>query len=237
MTLEELPAKTEDMGIYRCVISDTGIGMSEEFMTHLFEEFTRETTVTESKIAGSGLGMPIVKKLVEFMDGTIEVTSHLGKGTTVTVMIPHKIADPSAMKEMKDHVVEYANDMFCQKRVLLAEDNDLNAEIAEEILRGLGFEVERAEDGVICVHMVQEAAEDYYDMILMDIQMPNMNGYEATKKIRRLDGRKALIPIVAMTANAFEEDKQNAFEAGMNGHVAKPIELSKLVEILMRFLT
>lgn len=236
MTLDEFPSEREDVGIFRCVISDSGIGMSEEFITHLFEEFTRETTVTESKIAGSGLGMPIVKRLVEFMDGTIEVKSRLGEGTTVIVTIPHKIADKEAMEEMRSHVYEYADVMFHDKRVLLAEDNDLNAEIAEEILGGIGLEVERAKDGIICVHMLQEAAEDYYDIILMDIQMPNMNGYEATRKIRRLCGRRAEIPIIAMTANAFEEDKKNALDAGMNGHISKPIEIPKLIEALKSFM-
>lgn len=236
MTLDELPSEKEDVGIFRCVISDTGIGMSEEFLTHLFEEFTRATTVTESKIAGSGLGMPIVKRLVEFMNGTIEIKSQLGKGTSVIVMIPHKIADKRAMEEMRSHVLDYADVMFYDKRVLLAEDNDLNAEIAEEILGGVGLKVERAKDGVICVHMLQEAEEDYYDIILMDIQMPNMNGYEATRKIRRLSGKRAMIPIVAMTANAFDEDKKNALEAGMNGHISKPIEIPKLIEVLKNFL-
>lgn len=235
MALKELPAGQEDVGIFRCVISDTGIGMSEEFQAHLFEEFTRETTATESRIAGSGLGMPIVKKLVEFMNGTIEVESKLGQGTTVTVMIPHKIADRAVMQEMQSHVYEYADDTFKQKRILLAEDNDLNAEISEEILRGVGFTVERAKDGIICVHMLQEASEDYYDVILMDIQMPNLNGYEATQKIRRLGGRKGEIPIIAMTANAFDEDKKNALDAGMNGHIAKPIEIPKLMKTLKEY--
>lgn len=232
MELVELPSDRADVGIYRCVVSDTGIGMSEEFLEHLFEEFTREASVTESRIAGSGLGMPIVKRLVELMDGTIEVESKPGKGTTVTVSIPHRIADKTVIEAMRSNVRSYTNVTFQHKRILLAEDNDLNAEIAEELLGSVGFEVERAQDGIICVHMLQEAAEDYYDIILMDIQMPNMNGYEATRTIRRLDGRRSEIPIVAMTANAFEEDKKNALDAGMNGHVAKPIEIEKLMDTL-----
>lgn len=236
MKLSELPSEQENVGIFRCVISDTGIGMSEEFLTQIFEEFTRAKTVTESKIAGSGLGMPIVKRLVEFMGGTIAVESKLGSGTTVTVSIPHKIADRKAVEEMRKHMSAYADVTFSGEKVLLAEDNDLNAEIAEEILGGVGLQVERAKDGIECVHMVQEAAEDYYDIILMDIQMPNLNGYDATKKIRQLSGPKGRIPIVAMTANAFEEDKKNAQEAGMNGHIAKPIEIPKLIEVLQSFL-
>lgn len=236
MVLTELPSEREGYALYQCVVSDTGIGMSEEFIGHIFEEFTREMTVTESKIAGSGLGMPIVKRLVEFMGGTIGVESRLGEGTTFTVTIPHKIADPDKVEEIKNSVQECMETTFEGNRILLAEDNDMNAEIAEEILGGLGLLTERAEDGVICVHMVQEAAEDYYDLILMDIQMPNLNGYDAAKMIRQLDGRRGRIPIVAMTANVFDEDKRNAAEAGMNSHIAKPIEIPKLVETLKRFM-
>ena len=182
------------------------------------------------------MGMPIVKKLVEFMDGTIEVQGRLGKGTTVTVMISHKTVDRDALEEMRKNALENTEVSFEKKRVLLVEDNDINAEIAVEILESVGLKTERAKDGIICVHMVQEANEDYYDLILMDIQMPNMNGYDATRKIRCLDGKKAVIPIVAMTANAFEEDKKNAFDAGMNGHIAKPIKTDELISVLTEFL-
>ena len=236
MTLDEIPSEKEGVSFYKCVITDTGIGMAEEFLPHLFEEFTREKSTTESKIGGSGLEMPIVKKLVEFMDGTIEVQGRLGKGTTVTVMISHKTVDRDALEEMRKNALENTEVSFEKKRVLLVEDNDINAEIAVEILESVGLKTERAKDGIICAHMVQEANEDYYDLILMDIQMPNMNGYDATRKIRCLDGKKAVIPIVAMTANAFEEDKKNAFDAGMNGHIAKPIKTDELISVLTEFL-
>ncbi|MGN0427435.1 MAG: ATP-binding protein [Agathobacter sp.] len=235
MTLHELPSEKEGYAMYQCRITDTGIGMSEEFLAQIFDEFTREASATESRIVGSGLGMSIVKKLVEFMGGSIEVKSHLGEGTTFTVTIPHRIADRSSLESMKNNVLDYSEEIFKQKRILLAEDNDMNAEIAMELLGSVGFTVERAEDGIICVHMVQEAPEDYYDIILMDIQMPNMNGYDATKKIRRLDGKKSKLPIIAMTANAFEEDKKNALDAGMDAHIGKPIEIPKLMETLSSF--
>ena len=232
MRLEEIECDREEYVLYKTTITDTGIGMSEEYFPHMFEEFSRETSTTESKIGGSGLGMAIVKKLVELMNGTIEVESYIGEGTTITVVIPHRFAEKSAVINVKEDVLEHTEDFFAGKRVLLVEDNDLNAEIAEEILKGIGVETERAADGVTCIHMVQEADEDYYDIILMDIQMPNMNGYDAARELRRLEGKKAKIPIIAMTANAFEEDKRNALDAGMNGHIAKPIEIHKLIDAL-----
>jgi signal transduction histidine kinase/BarA-like signal transduction histidine kinase len=235
MHLEEVPSEVEGYAIYKTTISDTGMGMSEDFLPHIFEEFSRENNTTDNKIEGTGLGMPIVKRLVEFMEGTIEVSSKKGEGSTFIVTIPHKIAEETTLVQHSS--IEINTDTFKGKRILLAEDNDLNAEIAMEILGEGGFEVDRAEDGQICVDMLQKADDYYYDVILMDIQMPNMNGYEATKTIRKLpDKAKADIPILAMTANAFEEDNRDAKNAGMNGHLAKPIDVRALYKTLMTIL-
>lgn len=231
MRLDELPHEREGWVYYRTTISDTGMGMSEEFLPRLFEEFSREKNTTDAKIEGTGLGMPIVKRLVSLMNGTIEVKSKKGEGTTFIVTIPHRIAERTGLLEQKQAAVNPAS--FEGKRILLAEDNDLNAEIAMEILGEKGFIVERAADGRICCDMLEAATDGYYDLVLMDIQMPEMNGYEATSAIRSMaDVRKAAIPIVAMTANAFEEDKRNALKAGMNGHLTKPIDMHELMKTL-----
>ncbi len=231
MHIDELPCDREGWGLFRTTISDTGLGMSEEFLPHLFEEFSREQNSTEAKIEGTGLGMPIVKRLVELMQGTIEVQSQKGKGTTFIVTIPHRIADRSHLVNGDDATID--TKLFEGKRILLAEDNELNAEIAQEILGEKGFLVERAEDGQVCCEMLEAAPDKYYDLILMDIQMPRMNGYEATRQIRRMmDSAKASIPILAMTANAFEEDKREAMRAGMNGHLSKPIDVAELMRTL-----
>ena len=167
------------------------------------------------------------------MQGTIEVKSRLGKGTKITLTMRHRIAGVKDFKQVRAIPKEYRAEDFAGRRILLAEDNDLNAEIAIALLGEAGFVLERAEDGIICVDMVEKADPDYYDLILMDIQMPNMDGYKATQAIRRLpDRKKAGIPIVAMTANAFEEDRQNAFRAGMNGHIAKPIHVEELFALI-----
>ncbi|MDO4460163.1 MAG: ATP-binding protein [Clostridia bacterium] len=231
MLLEEVPSEKEGYAYYRTTISDTGIGMSEEFLPHLFEEFARENNTTDSKVEGTGLGMPIVKRLVELMNGTVEVKSTKGEGTVFTVTLPHKIADKSVLIDHEGVVVDPM--MFKGKRILLAEDNDLNAEIAIEILTEAGFIVDRAENGAKCVDMIDKAKADYYDLVLMDIQMPYMNGYQATRAIRAMDNKdKADIKIIAMTANAFEEDKREALRAGMNGHLAKPINLKMMFRML-----
>lgn len=221
--------------LLQTTISDTGVGMSKEFLPRIFEEFSREYTSTENRIEGTGLGMPIVKKLVDFMNGSIEVHSELGKGSTFIINIPHKIAKAEDMEETQDLEIDLKK--FVGKRILLVEDNELNTEIATEILMELGFIVEHAEDGLVCMDKILNAKAGYYDLILMDVQMPNLDGYGATKKIRALsDPIKANIPIIAMTANAFEEDRKNALAIGMNEHLAKPIETKKLIQTLAHIL-
>ena len=233
MSVDELPCDEPGYMIVRNRVSDTGIGMSQDYMTKIFDAFTREQNTTKSKIAGTGLGMSIVRKYVDLLGGTIDVESELGKGSTFTVTLKHKIADESYY--VKKHIEEpgTGSEILEGRNILLAEDNDLNAEIAEAILERAGLKTERVEDGIQCVNMIEKMPAGTYDMILMDIQMPKMNGYKATQAIRRLpDKDKACIPIIAMTANAFEEDKRDALAAGMNGHIAKPIELDKLLSML-----
>ena len=233
VNLDELPCDEHGYMMVRTRISDTGIGMSEEYLTEIFEAFTREQNTTKSKIAGTGLGMSIVKKYVDLLGGTIEVESELGKGSTFTVTLKHKIADESYY--VKKHLEEsgISREILKDRSILLAEDNDLNAEIAAVILERAGLKVERVEDGLQCISRITEMPAGTYDIILMDIQMPKMDGYKATQTIRNLsDQEKACIPIIAMTANAFEEDKRAAIAAGMNGHIAKPIQVDKLLSIL-----
>ena len=237
MRLTEIPSDRPGYAVYQTVIEDNGIGMSEEFLPHLFEEFTRERSSTESRVGGTGLGMPIVKKLVDLMQGTIEVESEIGRGTKITVTLPHRIAINRDPAQNIENSHAYDAECFKGKRILLAEDNELNAEIAITILEEAGFLVEHAADGVICVDMMEKADAGYYDLILMDIQMPNMDGYKATKTIRQFsDKKKADIAIVAMTANAFEEDKKDAYQAGMNWHIAKPIIVEELMSALAEIL-
>lgn len=229
VAMEELPSYKENHALIQLIVKDTGIGMSKEFLPHIFEEFSRERSVTESKIEGSGLGMPIVKKLVDLMDGSISIKSELGKGTEFILLFYHRI--PDGEEKIEADTTKNTVPLFKGKRVLMAEDNELNAEIATMILENYGFTVDVAEDGVICLEKLSEVTGNYYDLILMDIQMPNMNGYTATRKIRQLpDEEKANIPIIAVTANAFDEDKINAFAAGMNEHVAKPINVDELMQ-------
>ena len=217
-------------------VADNGIGMSQEFQKHIFEPFERERTSTVSKVEGSGIGMGIVKKLVGLMGGTVEVESKIGVGSTFTVTIPCRIASEDEI-QAKREIDPSDQKCLCGTRILLTEDNDLNAEIATELLQEEGCTVDRAKDGVECVDMLEKAANGTYQLILMDVQMPVMNGYDATKKIRRMDDpQKANIPIVAMTANAFSEDKQVALDAGMNDHIAKPINMSVLVPTLRKYI-
>ena len=217
-------------------VADNGIGMSQEFQKHIFEPFERERTSTVSKVEGSGIGMGIVKKLVGLMGGTVEVESKIGVGSTFTVTIPCRIASEDEV-QAKRAADPADRESLRGTRILLTEDNDLNAEIATELLQEEGCTVDRAKDGVECVDMLEKAANGTYQLILMDVQMPVMNGYDATKKIRKMDDpQKANIPIVAMTANAFSEDKQVALDAGMNDHIAKPINMSVLVPTLRKYL-
>lgn len=230
MALKEIPSDRAGYAKYQTTISDNGIGMSEDFLPHLFEEFSRERNFTHSKIEGTGLGMPIVKRLVDFLGGTIEVESQKNVGTTFVVTLYHRISQlPSQTETEKDNREEN----FEGKRILLAEDNELNAEIAVAILSEIGIAVDRVADGQECLDRLKEAEAGTYDLILMDIQMPRMNGYETAKAIRALEDKtKSQTRIVAMTANAFEEDKREAFKAGMNGHLAKPIDVGELVKAL-----
>ena len=233
----ELPYDKEGYTLIQTKVSDTGIGMSEEFLPSLFELFTRERNTTLSKIPGTGLGMAIVKNLVDLMNGRIEVESELGKGCTFTITIPHKIAN----KDYTNRNIESSNEFdidFKGKRIILAEDNELNSEITTTILSEMGFEVKTVEDGILCVNEMQHQPANTYDLILMDIQMPNMDGYKATDCIRHLSQlEKANIPIIAMSANAFEEDKKKAFDVKMNDYITKPIDFQKMEVVLKHVLS
>ena len=245
--IQELKEQEPGFAKYEFRVKDTGIGMSEDFIAHIFESFSREQTSTVSGIEGMGLGMAIVKKIVDRMGGTIAVKSRQGKGTEVTVILPFKVYSQVVecetkvfnktcqMKMLSER--ENSENLFKGKKILLTEDNELNREIAVELLKEEGFILDTAEDGTIAVEKMRTAKPDQYDLILMDIQMPIMDGYEATRKIRKLKNPEtANIPIIAMTANAFEEDRQKALEAGMNEHVSKPIDLARLLEAVKKVL-
>lgn len=230
------PGKKEGWCNMVITVADNGIGMSQEFQKHIFEPFERERTSTVSKVEGSGIGMGIVKKLVGLMGGTVAVESKIGVGSKFTVTIPCRIASEDET-QAKRETNPSDQKCLCGTRILLTEDNDLNAEIATELLQEEGCTVDRAKDGVECVDMLEKAANGTYQLILMDIQMPVMNGYDAARKIRRLDDpQKANIPIIAMTANAFTEDRQAALDAGINDHIAKPINMNVLVPTLRKYL-
>lgn len=245
--IQELKGQEPGLAKYEFRVKDTGIGMSEEFIEHIFEPFSREQTSTVSGIEGTGLGMAIVKKIVDRMGGTIAVKSRQGEGTEVTVILSFKVSSRVAECETKvlkktgqmKILSERKNseDLFKGKKILLAEDNELNREIAVELLKEEGFILDTAEDGTIAVEKMRTAKPGQYDLILMDIQMPIMDGYEATRQIRKLKNPEtANIPIVAITANAFEEDRQKALEAGMNEHVTKPIDMERLLEVVRKVL-
>ena len=215
-----------ESGQFQCMIQDTGIGMSEAYLPHAFEDFSREKSGTQTSVKGTGLGLSIVKSLVELMHGTIEISSQVNQGTTTRMKFHFEIAKESELeKNQETNIIDLKG-----KHILLAEDNDLNAEIAMTLLFDYGLIVDHVSDGIACVKQVKEKE---YDVVLMDIQMPNMDGYQATQKIREFSD----IPIVAMTANAFEEDKQKALSIGMNGHIAKPIDMDKVISTLSRVLT
>lgn len=231
--ITELDCDRKDYVRIRTQVIDTGIGMSEEFLPSLFEAFARERNTTDGKIAGTGLGMPIIKKYIDMMYGTIEVESKQGEGSKFTVTLEYRIADKSYYERATEKFSDMDETRISGKHILLAEDNDLNAEIAEFILEDMGLIVDRVEDGVQCVSRIEQKPAGTYDLILMDIQMPNMDGYKATEVIRDLsDKNKANIPIIAMTANALEEDRKKALAKGMNGHIAKPVDIEKMREIL-----
>ena len=232
VNVDELLCDEPGYMIVRTSITDTGIGMSQEYLEKIFESFSRER-MTSSKISGTGLGMAIVKKYVDLLGGTIDVKSVLGKGSTFIVTLKYKIADEKYYLNKQEENCEVDNAIFNGKHILLAEDNDLNAEIAQTILERAGLFVDRVKNGIECVNKVIENPVGTYDVILMDIQMPKMDGYKATCEIRNLqDKAKACIPIVAITANAFEEDKKKAIDAGMDGHIAKPINIEDLFIVL-----
>lgn len=232
-TIKESENAPEGFADYEFCVKDTGIGMSREFVDHIYETFSREQTVTVSGIQGSGLGMSIVKNIVDLLGGNIRVSSEAGKGTEITVALRLELGGES--QKLPDD--KGKKEDLSGKRILLVEDNELNREIAEEILKEAKVVTDTASDGTVAVEKMKHAVPGQYDLILMDVQMPLMDGYEATKQIRKLADRKiASIPIIAMTANAFEEDRQKALQAGMNGYIAKPIDISKMMEILKSFL-
>ena len=234
-SVTQIGAAEDGIATYRISVKDTGIGMSEEFVKNVFGAFERERTSTVDKIQGTGLGLSIVKALVEQMGGTITCESELGVGTEFVIILSFRIGEEKDLKRDNEYIDTDSD--FTGKRILLVEDNELNREIAHDILMEYGFDVDTVEDGVIAVDKVAHSEAGYYDLVLMDIQMPNMDGYEATRRIRALEDKElANVPIVAMTANAFEEDRRDALAAGMNDHLAKPIDLAKLLEVLHKTL-
>ena len=233
-TIEQL-GKSDRFGTYRFVVEDTGIGMSAEYLNHVFEEFSREQNTTHSKIEGTGLGMSMVKEFVDMMDGTINIQSEKNKGTRVIFTLPFKRCSEDVIRKLS---LPEVNDQISLKgkRILVVEDLELNREIAVEMLQDEGIIADSAENGQIAYEKVKNSKPGTYDLIFMDVQMPVMDGYESTRAIRAIpDSRLSRIPIVAMTANAFEEDRQEAIAAGMDEHLAKPVTPEKIREIIRRY--
>lgn len=226
--IDELDSEDEKNANYKVVVEDNGIGMSQDYLPHIFEEFSREHTSTETRVAGTGLGLPIVKSLVDRMGGTIEVESEEGKGTRFIMKFYFPVSLENQVREKEKQNIPDITEKLEGKRILLAEDNELNAEIAETVLEETGIKVKHVEDGIQCIEELKKMPEKYYDVILMDVQMPNMDGYTATQRIRDLDDSRAEIPIIAMTANAFSEDIQHSLAAGMNAHISKPVDIKTL---------
>ena len=234
VSIDELDSEDEKNANYKVVVEDNGIGMSQDYLPHIFEEFSREHTSTETRVAGTGLGLPIVKSLVDRMGGTIEVESEEGKGTRFIMKFSFPVSLENQVREKEKQNIPDITEKLEGKRILLAEDNELNAEIAETVLEETGIKVKHVEDGIQCIEELKKMPEKYYDVILMDVQMPNMDGYTATQRIRDLDDSRAEIPIIAMTANAYDEDRRKAQEAGMDGFLAKPLDVDEMMRLLAK---
>ena len=236
VSIDELDSEDEKNADYKVVVEDNGIGMSQDYLPHIFEEFSREHTSTETRVAGTGLGLPIVKSLVDRMGGTIEVESEEGKGTRFIMKFSFPVSLENQVREKEKQNIPDITEKLEGKRILLAEDNELNAEIAETVLEETGIKVKHVEDGIQCIEELKKMPEKYYDVILMDVQMPNMDGYTATQRIRDLDDSRAEIPIIAMTANAYDEDRRKAQEAGMDGFLAKPLDVDEMMRLLAQII-
>ena len=236
VSIDELDSEDEKNANYKVVVEDNGIGMSQDYLPHIFEEFSREHTSTETRVAGTGLGLPIVKSLVDRMGGTIEVESEEGKGTRFIMKLSFPVSLENQVREKEKQNIPDITEKLEGKRILLAEDNELNAEIAETVLEETGIKVKHVEDGIQCIEELKKMPEKYYDVILMDVQMPNMDGYTATQRIRDLDDSRAEIPIIAMTANAYDEDRRKAQEAGMDGFLAKPLDVDEMMRLLAQII-
>ena len=236
VSIDELDSEDEKNADYKVVVEDNGIGMSQDYLPHIFEEFSREHTSTETRVAGTGLGLPIVKSLVDRMGGTIEVESEEGKGTRFIMKFSFPVSLENQVREKEKQNIPDITEKLEGKRILLAEDNELNAEIAETVLEETGIKVKHVEDGIQCIEELKKMPEKYYDVILMDVKMPNMDGYTATQRIRDLDDSRAEIPIIAMTANAYDEDRRKAQEAGMDGFLAKPLDVDEMMRLLAQII-